>query len=500
MYITELKLKNYGKFNEKEFKLDKGINIIYGENESGKTTIFSFIKSMFFGLQRQRGLASRNDEYSVYEPWDNAAYYEGSLKFNCAKRHFRIERGFNKANKYSRLVNEDDGEELDIDSGDLYNILEGMTENIFLSAITSTTSLNTMENLKEEFTNYTANCANLCDNPINVDMALNRLRAKRKEYENIIQENERKIQAKQSKAEGELLFLKADIEKKKEQFAKNSMELKKREKEIKHQLVSKKIMEIKDIILCVIIFSVTMLIGYFMDKIVLSAVIALLICFAKTIYNIFNKNNMKKNISKVYDRDSRIQYLRGILVSLGEDIKEKQTEYDSLENEIEEMDIKKDELKKPTNEIRALDLAYNQIKEAVLDIQRDTMTQLNQKASEVYNKFTNGRYDKISIDNNFNASLNTPYRLVKGNRISRGAKDELDFSIKLAASDMFFQNEKMPIILDDAFVMYDDYRLESVLEYICSMNRQVIIFTCHKREKQILDSKGIPYNFVKLTA
>ena len=46
MKITELYLKNYGKFSEKHFYLKDGIQVIYGENEFGKSTLHAFIRAM----------------------------------------------------------------------------------------------------------------------------------------------------------------------------------------------------------------------------------------------------------------------------------------------------------------------------------------------------------------------------------------------------------------------------------------------------------------------
>ena len=58
MKITELILKNFGKFTNKQILLTDGINIIYGENESGKTTLHTFLKGMLFGMERKRGRAA----------------------------------------------------------------------------------------------------------------------------------------------------------------------------------------------------------------------------------------------------------------------------------------------------------------------------------------------------------------------------------------------------------------------------------------------------------
>ena len=59
MKITELILKNFGKFTNKQILLSDGINIIYGENESGKTTLHTFLKGMLFGMERKRGRLGR---------------------------------------------------------------------------------------------------------------------------------------------------------------------------------------------------------------------------------------------------------------------------------------------------------------------------------------------------------------------------------------------------------------------------------------------------------
>ena len=44
MQINELLLKNFGKFHDRQIDLEEGINLIHGENESGKSTIHTFIR------------------------------------------------------------------------------------------------------------------------------------------------------------------------------------------------------------------------------------------------------------------------------------------------------------------------------------------------------------------------------------------------------------------------------------------------------------------------
>ena len=66
MKITELYLKNYGKFSEKHFYLKDGIQVIYGENEFGKSTLHAFIRAMLFGMERGRGRHAGRDAFSRY--------------------------------------------------------------------------------------------------------------------------------------------------------------------------------------------------------------------------------------------------------------------------------------------------------------------------------------------------------------------------------------------------------------------------------------------------
>ena len=64
---------------------------------------------------------------------------------------------------------------------------------------------------------------------------------------------------------------------------------------------------------------------------------------------------------------------------------------------------------------------------------------------------------------------------------------------------VLFNEEKMPIFLDESFAMYDDTRLTNTLRGLMRISAsQVVIFTCVKREMHILDELGIRYNKIVL--
>ena len=74
MEIKELQIKHFGKFRNQSIRFHGGVNILYGENEMGKSTLHAFIRAILFGMEKERGRASKNNEYILHEPWDNPSY------------------------------------------------------------------------------------------------------------------------------------------------------------------------------------------------------------------------------------------------------------------------------------------------------------------------------------------------------------------------------------------------------------------------------------------
>ena len=54
MIIKSLDLIGFGKFHHRQTELGPRVNVIYGGNEAGKSTMHRFIHGMFFGLKRGR--------------------------------------------------------------------------------------------------------------------------------------------------------------------------------------------------------------------------------------------------------------------------------------------------------------------------------------------------------------------------------------------------------------------------------------------------------------
>ena len=50
MKILDIYINGFGKFHGRNLSFEDGLNIVYGKNEAGKSTIHTFIRGMLFGI------------------------------------------------------------------------------------------------------------------------------------------------------------------------------------------------------------------------------------------------------------------------------------------------------------------------------------------------------------------------------------------------------------------------------------------------------------------
>ena len=140
MEILNLKVNNFGKLSNKEIELKKGINIIYGENESGKSTLLKFIMGMFYGLSKNKNKKFISD-YEKYMPW-NGGEFSGKITYKLDNNQkYEVFREFKKKNPNIFNENlEDISKEFNIDKNLGNRFFYDQTkvdEELFLSTIVS---------------------------------------------------------------------------------------------------------------------------------------------------------------------------------------------------------------------------------------------------------------------------------------------------------------------------------------------------------------------------
>ena len=95
MKIDYFKINGFGKVSNKEIELKDNINIIYGKNESGKSTILKFISGMFYGVSKNKNGKDISD-FDRYKPWKKDEF-SGKIKYTLDNGNsFEVYREFKK--------------------------------------------------------------------------------------------------------------------------------------------------------------------------------------------------------------------------------------------------------------------------------------------------------------------------------------------------------------------------------------------------------------------
>ncbi len=93
IYIEEIHLIGFGKFVDNKISFSKDFNLIYGLNESGKTTIKSFIEGMFYGFDEGKNRINFSEKREIYRP-KSVYKYAGTMLIRKNNDLFRLYRNF----------------------------------------------------------------------------------------------------------------------------------------------------------------------------------------------------------------------------------------------------------------------------------------------------------------------------------------------------------------------------------------------------------------------
>lgn len=149
------------------------------------------------------------------------------------------------------------------------------------------------------------------------------------------------------------------------------------------------------------------------------------------------------------------------------------------------------ELERRQGEYDALTVAMEALREADSQLQERFSPALNQRAGEYLSKLTGGRYDKAALTRQFQAMARESGEaaLRQDLSLSGGTAQQLYLAARLAMCDLTLPaDEPCPILLDDVLDAFDDRRAGLALDCLqeIAKTRQVILFSCHSREKEWL--------------
>ena len=176
-----------------------------------------------------------------------------------------------------------------------------------------------------------------------------------------------------------------------------------------------------------------------------------------------------------------------------EELREKQVQYSNLQEQLTELDEVSEDYREYDRRRRAVQLAMDQLNNLSAKLQQQLKTMLDGKASEILEYITDGKYTRLFIEENLHMSVMAEGRKVPMEQLSRGTIEQIYLVLRLAAGELLFE-EDYPVILDDTFAYYDENRLKKVMQWLSIHKKQVLIFTCQKREKQLLEELNIAYH------
>lgn len=633
MIIKEIQLTNFGKFNHKNVSLEPGLNIIYGENEAGKTTLHTFIRGMLFGIEKQRGKASGRDVYSKYEPWENPSNYQGIMRIENDGINYRIERNFNREHRLFRVINEDEGIELTEEQ--IEELFAGLDESCYYNTISiSQLGSVTDKELEVILKNYAANLGATKSMEIDIKEAFSDLDIQKKKIitenkigeEDIIKKSVKLTTEQLEITEREQHKIISSIEQKKEnvdhllekkkelsaldkkrleelakqnerkdklyqdaisytteveKYSNQLEQIKNHKKELESSLLEKgidshetmealmdKIMNKSNMPVTFVILALAFVgaaIGFVVGNLQFITIkeyymrpaicmgIAFILFVLAIIRYCFKKKHKKRKFEilkelrltsdkleaakheEIYvrrqletkqealnqtqeiikqeentqvssdDYSDEIREIEAQERSLNDGVSKAQFALEQkkeneieLEKRIEELKRRLENIKKAKEEIHAIEEAKRNIEEIANEIRSSFGKRLNKQASYYMSKITNGKYDNITIDERLNITINNKKSLIPSSRLSKGTIEQVYMALRLAAADIIFEKDKKPILLDDAFVMYDNKRMGNTLKFMAESMEQVVLFSCHTREKVMADKLNLEYNFIKL--
>ena len=496
MQIREARIFNFGKLQNRNIPFKEGINVIYGANEQGKTTLHAFLMGMLFGMEKGRGRAAALDAYSRYEPWHAPSFYSGALRFTVGGQPFYLERNFYAKEKSDYLRNEADGEELSVAYGDLKMLLGGIGREEFGNTYDIPQSgAATGKEMAALLTTYLAEAAAGGDGKVRVLEALKLLGAKKKELQTkltqILQERQKEQKENELTSEihkNNIVELRNQIQRfEAEQHELEQVKRLREEQRSRKRKYSAIVALMAGILMAAVLFASTVKeLEYFVTE----SIIVLGVVFILSVFGIF--------CYRKEGQDEALFHAAQMLEQMKERLKELENEMVNMEDILGELLQPTEREEKLTEDIKALELAQEELKILTEEYYLEVYDGLNAEISKWISLLTNGCYDSARLDKDGKLWVLAKQREVAPESLSRGTLEQIYLALRLAAGSILMQEEEMPIFLDEAFAMYDDVRLAKTLQALATTKRQILLFTCQSRECVALEMLGIPYHKINL--
>ena len=519
MRILSLHIEGFGKLHKKDLTFSGGLNGIYGENESGKSTLMAFIRAMLYGLNGKSTSVSQNTR-KKYMPWDGSAF-GGSLFLEEKGEQFEITRTFGSTKKGDtvRILNRATGEIVPLSPGqEPGDLLFRIPEAVFAGTLHVTSggaALPDGETLSDRMQNMAGTgqedvalkqvLARLHKAKLSLDSSrgqggeLNRLQGQLHEARKLALEGDRR-EERLREIEKELKALEEEKE-----AAKNPVQ----QETLRQLRQARAEMDVEELphsglvflLLFILVLLVAVGLGLFYN--LLGFGLILPACLLLSLYlvrqsrrkaetraleeekieldgEIAKLETLLHDISVTDDIDQRIlnkRIERGTLLNIGsgEDTKNSLSALESREKEIRQ-------------KLSALTLAETTLTELGSLREKSLTPFLSARMKELLPLLTDGHYRESAIDGKLNVSLQSDSgALHASDFLSSGATEQTYLALRLSLIDILGKSlgSTLPVTLDDPFVLYDAARkaaAQKVLADYASQGWQILLFTCRRED------------------
>lgn len=623
MKIKNIKINGYGKLENVEINLGDKINIIKGNNESGKSTLLNFISSSLYGISKNKKGKEISD-FDKYKPWNTDAF-SGKLEYELDNGDdYEIFRDFKK--KTPEIYK--NGKDVTFDysivktkGSEFFTEQTGINEEMFLNTFmseqeevklnkASQTSiiqkLSNMVSTGNENISYKKTIDKInkkqleeigsersSGRPINIvndkieDLKeeideISRYKDKKYELEQEKQNlskdfedekyvlsllrNVKTLKEKNSISREKIKILDNEIDGYSEMQNEKNKEIEILKSEKKEKRKSHKLIYIMFILLIAVI-TVISIVSNQKLLLILDGIVALIgiIFFIVDRKNKRNARNINKKylekLTKIEEDINRLEDIKKLkfaevtkIEEELENIEEKENEkiVNEFKNKVDEKQIndilsaryedivdlinqkeeslsnykvseKKmeienenivenlenlvsleedlDRLYEEKEELESINEIYNLVKqnleEAYEEMKSNITPDFILEIQNIISNATNGKYKKCLVDEDGIKIENESGSYISIDRLSIGTIDMIYLALRLSAAKSI-SDEKIPIILDEAFAYYDKNRMKNILRYLNNNNNQVIIFTCTNREIKVLEEEKIEANIINL--
>ena len=559
MRVDKLHLQDFGQFHNKDITLAPGINVVYGANEAGKSTIKDFIVDMIYGIDKARGLGARFDHYEQKKPINGSAF-SGAMEVSVQGTDYLIERNFARQEKKTTVRDMDTAREVELlEEHNLVGTLLQTDKSTYLNTLCiSQMEASTDKEIADKLNNYIVNMASSRNGDIDAVSAIIELKNKKKTFSNKeLEQKEQELTARLSldrDFDAEIAAVKEEYikvenemdgkEPEKLQFTpiKNpsteeaseetsqpeeahddqdgtSEPLTKREKDIKmlRNMGKKSALDNVFVILFLSLIFIALFVGVayvipvnipevkmgimgFGIILVMITTVQVLVRRSK-LYRLLEELEIEQGFEEAKAESADMGTQRELINRLSDlRLKEQNILKERAEQEstLSELTKLKERIQANDVEVTALDLAIKTIQDLSEEIYDSFGSVLNEQVSEIISRITNNKYSEVKIDDQLRVMVKSGSSFISMDYLSTGTVEQIYLALRLSIANVLI-TEEMPIIMDDIFVTYDYQRLKETLSCLGEyLNRQIIIFTTNPGIQDVFAGLGIESNYIAI--